>query len=287
MEDIRVVIVDDSAFSIAFIRNILENNGYTVVGTAKNLEEVSTVVKEQKPTLVTMDMTLPGTDGFECTRAVHEIDKDIKVIVISAMMDDELIKEAKDNKICAYIQKPIDEDALVTTIKRIMASEELYQLLISENFEVFKESLLDGMNRMTKSLVTYDNEFSANREQKSQGITVIIGIIGKFSGRMLLDFSKETATKIASAIFGKNDVSQEETLEAMSEFANIVAGNACSILNRKDKAFGLRMAPPSTLSGDSVLISAPQFNTTTVTAQTNFGPLVLNVGFQRGEDEWM
>ncbi|MEA5134905.1 MAG: response regulator [Candidatus Fimivivens sp.] len=287
MEDIRVVIVDDSAFSIAFIRNILENNGYKVVGTAKNLEEVSTVVKEQKPTLVTMDMTLPGTDGFECTRAVHEIDKDIKVIVISAMMDDELIKEAKDNKISAYIQKPIDEDALVTTIKRIMASEELYQLLINENFEVFKESLLDGMNRMTKSLVTYDNEFSANREQKSQGITVIIGIIGKFSGRMLLDFSKETATKIASAIFGKNDVSQEETLEAMSEFANIVAGNACSILNRKDKAFGLRMAPPSTLSGDSVLISAPQFNTTTVTAQTSFGQLVLNVGFQRGEDEWM
>lgn len=287
MEDIRVVIVDDSAFSIAFIRNILENNGYKVVGTAKNLEEVSTVVKEQKPTLVTMDMTLPGTDGFECTRAVHEIDKDIKVIVISAMMDDELIKEAKDNKISAYIQKPIDEDALATTIKRIMASEELYQLLINENFEVFKESLLDGMNRMTKSLVTYDNEFSANREQKSQGITVIIGIIGKFSGRMLLDFSKETATKIASAIFGKNDVSQEETLEAMSEFANIVAGNACSILNRKDKAFGLRMAPPSTLSGDSVLISAPQFNTTTVTAQTSFGQLVLNVGFQRGEDEWM
>ncbi len=287
MEDIRVVIVDDSAFSIAFIRNILENNGFKVVGAAKNLEEVSTVVKEQKPTLVTMDMTLPGTDGFECTRAVHDIDKSIKVIVISAMMDDELIKEAKENKISAYIQKPIDEDALVTTIKRIMTSEELYQLLISENFEVFKESLLDGMNRMTKTLVTYENEFSANCEQKSQGITVIIGIIGKFSGRMLLDFSKETAGKIASAIFGKDDVCQEEMLEAMSEFANIVAGNACSILNRKDKAFGLRMAPPSTLSGDSVLISAPQFNTTTVTAQTSFGPLVLNVGFQRGEDEWM
>lgn len=55
---------------------------------------------------MTMDMTLPGTDGFECTRTVHDIDKSIKVIVISAMMDDELIKEAKANKISAYIQKP-------------------------------------------------------------------------------------------------------------------------------------------------------------------------------------
>ncbi len=109
MEDITVVIVDDSAFSIAFIRNILESNGFKVVGTAKNLEEVATVVKEQRPTLVTMDMTLPGTDGFECTRAVHEIDKNIKVIVVSAMMDDALIKEAKENNISAYIQKPVDE----------------------------------------------------------------------------------------------------------------------------------------------------------------------------------
>ncbi len=287
MEDIRVVIVDDSSFSIAFIRNILESHGCKVVGTAKNLEEVTAVVKAQKPTLVTMDMTLPGTDGFECTRAVHQVDKNIKVIVVSAMMDDELIKEAKKNKASAYIQKPIDEDALVTTIERVMASEELYQLLLNDYIDVFKESLLDGMNRMTKTLLTYENEFSPDQEQQSQGITVIIGIIGKFSGRMLLDLSNVTAGKIAAAIFGKDAVSYDETLEAMGEFANIVAGNACSILNRKNKAFGLRMAPPSILSGERVIISAPQFNTTTATSQTDFGPLVLNIGFQKGEDEWM
>lgn len=49
MEDIRVVIVDDSDFSIAFIRNNLENNGFKVVGTAKNLEEVSQVAKSKNP----------------------------------------------------------------------------------------------------------------------------------------------------------------------------------------------------------------------------------------------
>lgn len=41
-----------------------------------------------------MDMTLIGTDGFECTKAVHEIDRSIKVIVISSMMDDEIVKKA-------------------------------------------------------------------------------------------------------------------------------------------------------------------------------------------------
>ena len=52
--------------------------------------------------LVTMDMTLPGTYD-EYTRAIHEIDETIKVIVISSMMDEEIINEAKKNKVSAYI----------------------------------------------------------------------------------------------------------------------------------------------------------------------------------------
>ncbi|MGI5986112.1 MAG: response regulator, partial [Oscillospiraceae bacterium] len=126
MKDIRIVIVDDSAFSVAFIRNILESNGFEVVGDAGTLEEVKNVVKEKKPTLVTMDMTLPGTDGLECTRAIHEIDESIKVIVISSMMDEEIVNEAKRNKVCAYIQKPIDTDELITAVNRAMAYDELY-----------------------------------------------------------------------------------------------------------------------------------------------------------------
>ena len=45
MNDLRIVIVDDSTFSVAFIKNILEDNGFDVVGTAGTLEEVKAVVK--------------------------------------------------------------------------------------------------------------------------------------------------------------------------------------------------------------------------------------------------
>ncbi len=287
MKDIRIVIVDDSVFSIAFIRNALEDKGFEVVGEAGSLEEVKEVVQAQKPTLVTMDMTLPGTDGLECTRAIHEIDPEIKVIVISSMMDDEIVHEAKKNKVSAYIQKPIDADELVTTIHRVMASEELYAALQEDYFAVFKEALMDGLNRMTKTLLTYQNEYPSEKEYPSEGMTVIIGIIGKFSGRMLIDLSKETAGNIAAAIFRREAKSNEEIMAAMSEFTNIIAGNACSLLNRKDKAFGLRVAPPSILHGEQVLISAPNFSTTTAIADSPFGKLLLNAGFQRGDDEWM
>jgi len=103
---------------------------------------------------------------------------------------------------------------------------------------------------------------------------------------MLLDFSQETANKLATAILRREPKSNDEMLAALSEFTNIISGNACSILNRKNKAFGLRVAPPSILRGDSVLISAPNFKTTTAVAGTDFGELLLNVGFKRSEEKW-
>lgn len=284
MGDVRIVIVDDSSFSIAFIKDILEQNGFDVVGEAGTLEEVKSVVKEKKPTLVTMDMTLPGTDGLECTRAVHEIDRDIKVIVVSSMMDEEILKEAKENRVSAYVQKPVDADELVTAIHRVMATDELYKQLEEEYVNVFKEALLDGLNRMTKTLLTYKEEYSNNNECESKGMTIIIGVIGKFAGRMFLDFSQNTANNLATAILRREPKSNDEMMAALSEFTNIISGNACSILNRKNKAFGLRVAPPSILRGDSVLISAPSFKTTTAHADTDFGELVLNVGFRKGEE---
>ena len=287
MGAIRVVIVDDSSFSIAFIKDILESNGFEVVGEAGTLEEVKAVIKDKKPTLVTMDMTLPGTDGLECTRAIHEIDDNIKVIVVSSMMDDEIVKEAKENKVSAYVQKPVDAEELVTVIHRVMETEELYEFLEAEYFAIFKEALQDALNRMTKTMLTYTEEYISCNEHESKGITIIIGIIGKFSGRMLIDLSKETAHNLAATVFKREPNSNDEIMAALGEFTNIVSGNACSLLNRKSKALGLRVAPPSILSGDSIVISCPNFKTMTADAETVFGKLSINVGFQRGEEKWM
>lgn len=282
-----IVIVDDSAFSIAIIRNILEDNGFLVLGEAGTLEEVKQVVKEKNPFLVTMDMTLPDTDGLECTRAIHEINEDIKVIVISSMMDDEIIDEAKKNKVSAYIQKPIEPDELITAIKRVIDSEGLYNFLEEEYNSVFKEALLDGVNKMTKTLITYKDEYSGQNDFESRGITIIIGIIGKFSGRMLFDLSQETAHKLVGTMLKKEPDSDEIIVGALAEFANIISGNACSILNRENKPLGLRVAPPSILRGDRVIISQPNFSTTTSLAQTDFGEIFINVGFKRSDDKWM
>lgn len=283
MGGIRVVIVDDSSFSIALIRGILEDNGFEVVGEAGNLDEVKLVVESTKPDLVTMDMTLPGTDGFECTRAVHEISRKIKVIMISSLMDDESIKEAKHNNIAEYVQKPVDPEALISAINKVMSVDELFLKLNDLYFPTFKEGFVDGINKMTRTLSAFIEEYQDGNEMVSKGITIIISIIGKFSGRMLLDMDDATAAKLTTALLKGEPKSKEHMMGALAEFSNIIAGNSCSMINRMDKSYALRIAPPSLLHGENVHISAPNNNAMTGVAETEFGKIILNIGFERGE----
>jgi CheY-specific phosphatase CheX/AmiR/NasT family two-component response regulator len=288
MKDIRVVVVDDSPFSIAVLTDMITQSGFTVVGSAGSLEEVNEVISRERPDVVTMDMTIPGTDGLECTRAVHAIDPDIKVIVVSSMMDDEIVRKAKQNKVCGYIQKPVDPEDLSLTISRIMADEELFDELRIEHYTIVKESFLDTFNKFTKTLPELKEENHGNNEQASMGISVAMGIIGKYTGRMIFDMSNDTAEKLSMSVLKRPSKNFDEMLAMMGEFSNIAAGNACSTLNRKNKIFGLRVAPPTIFHGESLNISKIDLEiTSSVTAVTAFGDIYISIGFRRGDDEWM
>lgn len=283
----RVVVVDDSYFSIVLIKDILEKNGFEVVGQASSLEEVISVVSDTKPDIVTMDVTMPDTDGFECTKEVYKIDKNIKVIMVSAMMDEEMLKKAKEHHVDAYVQKPIDEDNLILAINRIMEDKEQFKTFQNLYLPVFKEAFADALNKMTKTIPNFIDEHLSNDLLKSQGISVVVGIIGKYSGRMILDMSIETATILSSKALRRETNNSNEVMAVIGEFTNIVSGNACSILNRQNKVLGLRVSPPSIFSGDSLTVSSVKFKTFLVKINTDFGEMVLNIGFSDGDAQWM
>jgi len=288
MKEVKVLIVDDSPFQIALLRDTLTESGFDVVGEAKCLEEVIEEVTKVRPDLVTMDMTLPGTDGFECTRAIHKIDKDIKVIVVSSMMDDELVRKAKKTHICGYIQKPVDSEELTLLINRVMADEELYLELEGLYSNVFKEAMLNLFNRLTKTVPEITDESNDDLAIHSEGISIVMGIIGKYSGRLILDMSFETAKNLGTVLLKREPENEEEVLNVMSEIANMFAGNACSMINKKNKLFGLRVAPPTTFHGESINISKAELeNTYSANVKTQFGVLAMNIGFKRGDGEWM
>lgn len=288
MKDTRILIVDDSPFQIALLSDVLEEQGFEVVGQAMSLEEVKSEVKRTKPDLVTMDLTIPGTDGFECTKAVHDIDSNIKVIVVSSMMDEELINKAKKRGISGFIQKPVDTEELTLLINRVMADEDLFCELESLYLGAYTEATLNIFNRLTKTVPEITNISFENKEKTSAGISIVLGIIGKYSGRLIMDMSLETAEKFSECLLRRKAKNNEEVLNVVSEVANMLAGNGCSIINKKNKVFGLRVAPPTTIHGESINISKAELECNfSADIKSEFGDISLNLGFRRGESEWM
>ncbi|HEX2985301.1 MAG TPA: response regulator [Caproiciproducens sp.] len=284
MKDINIVVVDDSPFSVAMISNILTENGFHVVGSANSMPEAVETVTNLKPDVVTMDMTMPGADGIECTKAIHKIDPEIKVIIVSSMMDEEIIRNAKKAKISGYVQKPVDAEELSLTINRVMADEELFSELDGLYYTAFKEALSDSFNKFFKVVPQYTEYETTPEEQVSRGISVVMGIIGKYGGRMIVDMSGDTACRITKFLLKKDSLTKEQTVNVMGELSNIIAGNACSLINKSNKLFGLRVAPPTVVYGDSITISKSELDTvSSVKAETAFGEIYMNVGFNRSE----
>ena len=284
MKEITVVVVDDSSFSVAMISNILTANGFNVVGSANGMEEALEAVRALNPDIVTMDITMPGADGIECTNAIHKLNPKQKVVIVSAMMDEEIIRRAKKARISGYVQKPVEAEELTLILNRVMADEELFIELEGLYTTVFKEAMTDSFNKLFKGVPEFSDESRNSDAQISRGISVVIGIIGKYSGRMILDLSKETARNMAGTMLQTTALSDEYLVTIMGEVSNIISGNACSLMNKSNKLFGLRVAPPTIVYGESINISKTDFDTAfSVLAKTAFGEIFMSVGFNRGE----
>ncbi|MDR5658714.1 response regulator [Serpentinicella sp. ANB-PHB4] len=277
----KVLIVDDSPFSRSILTDVLEENGFEVVGEVESPSELIRTYTETDPDFVTMDIAMPEKDGFECTEMIMNHDPNAKVIMVSSMKDESVIKDAKAVKAVGFVQKPVDAEELLETIQFVFGKEEIFKELQKHYVNGFTEALENGIVKMTKT--TTDIQEVDFRTQ-SKGVSIVCGIIGKYSGRMILDMDYETAENLSIKLY-KKDV-KDKVMQIVAEFSNVVCGNACSILNKKNKTFALRVAPPTIFHGEKLNISTPLIQSKTIQAQTEFGEIVLNVGFTRGDEEW-
>ncbi|MBN2651911.1 MAG: response regulator [Spirochaetales bacterium] len=106
----RVLVVDDSMFVTKQITQILNSEGFEVVATACDGGEGVEKYKELYPNLdlVTMDITMPKMDGVTALEKIIEFDADAKVIMISALGKQDLVKKSLLLGAKNYIVKPLD-----------------------------------------------------------------------------------------------------------------------------------------------------------------------------------
>ena len=117
----RVMIVDDSMFVAKQLGQILTSEGYEVVTTACDGKEGLEKYKELHPNidLVTMDITMPKMYGITALEQIMAFDKSARVVMVSALGKEELVKKSLLLGARNYIIKPLDRKKV---LERISAS---------------------------------------------------------------------------------------------------------------------------------------------------------------------
>ena len=118
----KILVVDDSIFVKKQLSQILQSEQFDVVATAGDGEEAIEKYKENYPNvdLVTMDITMPKLDGISALEKIIEFDKNAKVIMISALGKQELVKKSLLLGAKNYIVKPLDRKKVLERIVMIL-----------------------------------------------------------------------------------------------------------------------------------------------------------------------
>lgn len=123
-ERVRVMIVDDHAVVREGLKNYLGAlAGFEVVGEASNGSEAVQAAKKLKPQVVLMDLVMPVMDGIEATRALHEAQPDVRVIVLTSFADDDKLFPALKAGAVAYLLKDVGPKELAEAISAAARGE--------------------------------------------------------------------------------------------------------------------------------------------------------------------
>lgn len=118
----KALLVDDSAFVLKQIKKIFESVQIEVIDTAEDGEQGLEKYKEHSPNidLVTLDITMPKMDGISTLEKIMEFDKNAKVIMISALGKEDLVKKALMSGAKNYIVKPLDREKVLSRIEAVL-----------------------------------------------------------------------------------------------------------------------------------------------------------------------
>lgn len=105
----KILVVDDQ-FGIRILLNeVLQKEGYDTYQAANGLQALE-VLNDHMPDLVLLDMKIPGMDGIEILKRMKVLQPDIKVIIMTAYGELDMIQEAMDLGAITHFAKPFDID---------------------------------------------------------------------------------------------------------------------------------------------------------------------------------
>ena len=119
----KILIVDDAIFMRKMLSDILVKDGHEIAGEAENPKEAINLYKKIKPDVVTLDIIMPEIDGIDANKAIKEIvsfDPNARILMVSAMGQQETVVEAIQAGAKDFIVKPFQPSNVTSAVKRLL-----------------------------------------------------------------------------------------------------------------------------------------------------------------------
>ena len=119
-----VLVVDDIPFVRKTLVDILTEAEYRVVGEAADGLQAVEMYARLQPDFVTMDIVMPNMSGIEATRKIVRMNKHAKVVIVTAMSQENIVMEAINAGARDYVLKPFRAEEILRTLERIVVGDE-------------------------------------------------------------------------------------------------------------------------------------------------------------------
>lgn len=198
---IKVLIADDHVFYREGVRALLNNvPEVEVVGEANNGEEAITQAKALQPNVILMDLNMPGMNGIDATRKIHEAHSSIGVLVITMFDDDDSVFAAMRAGARGYLLKDADKDEVVRAIVAVERGEAIFSPAIARRMMQYFSAPLASSKK------NQPDEFAELTEREYE----ILDLIAQGDSNMViankLSLSIKTVQNYVSSILTKLQV---------------------------------------------------------------------------------
>jgi DNA-binding NarL/FixJ family response regulator len=198
---IQVLIADDHVFYREGIRALLGGSPeIAVIGEASSGEEAILRTAELKPDVILMDIKMPGINGIDATRHIHEITPQIGVLVITMFDDNDSVFAAMRAGARGYLLKDADKDELIRAIVAVERGEAIFSPAIAQRMIQYFTAA--PANRPSGKKIP-PNEFAELTERELE----ILDLIAQGHNNMLiankLSLSIKTVQNYVSSILTK------------------------------------------------------------------------------------
>ncbi|WP_442603599.1 response regulator [Paenibacillus sp. KN14-4R] len=116
---VKIMVVDDTAFMRIMLKNFLTESGFEFITEASNGVEAIRLFKQYRPDIVIMDITMPDMNGIDALKEIKIMDPQAKVIMCSAMGQQELIVESIMAGASDFIVKPFQKERIVEAVLKV------------------------------------------------------------------------------------------------------------------------------------------------------------------------